>query len=152
MPALPKKTLPSSSATPQERQFCNCSVQTTKINVGTEQKTQYLEKMLRMQSWIRSLGKPNGNENIEQRTECSDMLVHITQQQKSSVDSTTFDRIRFADQQIPATATNITQYNNPSQNSFHLISNVNNDVDEISIIEDTLFNNQVQSDNKPQVY
>jgi hypothetical protein len=145
------KTLSSSTAIPQERESWIRSVKRTKINEGTEQKTQYLETMLRLQSWMRSVEKTKNNENTENTehtTENAETIVHIPQQQKSSMDSSTFDRIRFADQQIPTTIEN--NNNNLNENTFHLIGDVNND-DEISIIEEILFTNKVQFDTSNQV-
>jgi hypothetical protein len=145
------KTLSSSTAIPQERESWIRSVKRTKINEGTEQKTQYLETMLRLQSWMRSVEKTKNNENTENTehtTENAETIVHIPQQQKSSMDSSTFDRIRFADQQIPTTIEN--NNNNLNENTFHLIGDVNND-DEISIVEEILFNNKVQFNTSNQV-
>jgi hypothetical protein len=108
---------PLMTAIPQERESWIRSVKKTKLNEGTEQKTQYLETMLRM-----------------------------PQQQKSSINSSTFDRIRFANNQIPMISNTIENSNNNNleQSSFHLINNLNNH-HEICAIEQLLFDHSTQS-------
>jgi hypothetical protein len=68
------------------------------------------------------------------------------QQQKSSIDASTFDRIRFTNYQFPITMNTMenNNTNNLDENSFHLIGDINNH-DEISTIEKILFNNELQS-------
>ncbi len=120
-PLMSTKTMPQATtlvtAIPHERESWIRSVKKTKINESTEQKTQYLETMLRM-----------------------------PQQQKSSLNSSRFDRIRFANDQMSIT-TNTTENNNLDQNSFHLISNINSH-DEICAIEKLLFDIEPQPTTK----
>jgi len=119
VPLMSNKIIPSSTlftAIPQERESWIRSVKKTKTNESTEQKTQYLETMLRMPQ---------------------------QQQQKTSMNSSTFDRIRFANDQIP-TMMNTIENSNLDANSFHLIGDINNH-DEICAIENFLFDNQLQS-------
>jgi hypothetical protein len=109
-----------STTIPQERESWIRSVKKTKTTESTEQKTQYLETMLRM--------------------------PQSQQQQKSSIDASTFDRIRFTNYQLPITMNTMenNNTNNLDENSFHLIGDINNH-DEISTIEKILFNNELQS-------
>jgi hypothetical protein len=119
VPLMSNKIISSSTlltAIPQERESWIRSVKKTKTNESTEQKTQYLETMLRMPQ---------------------------QQQQKTSMNSSTFDRIRFANDQIPSTMNTI-ENNNLDASSFHLIGDINNH-GEICAIEKFLFNNQSQS-------
>lgn len=117
-PPLPPPPPPSSSSltvVPHERESWIRSVKKTKINESTEQKTQYLETMLRMP------------------------------QQKSSINSSRFDRMRFADNQL-STLTNSTTSNqeNLDNSSFHLVDDINNH-DEICTLEKILFNNELKT-------
>lgn len=93
------------TAIPHERESWIRSVKKTKINESTEQKTQYLETMLRMP------------------------------QQKSAVNSATFDRIRFANQD-----------DHLNGNSSHLISNADN-YDQTNTVDRILFGHPVQTAN-----
>ena len=98
IPPPPPPPLPP-AVVPHERESWIRSVKKTKTNESTEQKTQYLETMLRMP------------------------------QQKSLLKSSRFDRMRFADDRlsnaIPTTAT----HDNLDQNSLHLIGDINNHED-----------------------
>jgi hypothetical protein len=104
---------PSLTVVPHERESWIRSVKKTKTNESTEQKTQYLETMLRMP------------------------------QQKTLLNSSRFDRMRFADDQLPATI-NPTNLDNQS---FHLIGDVNNH-DDIRTLEKILFNNEFKQQQK----
>lgn len=112
----PPPPAPLPSVGPQERESWIRSVKKTKTNESTEQKTQYLETMLRMS------------------------------QQKSLLKSSRFDRMRFADDQLdnPSTgATAIANNDHLDQNSFHLIDDINNH-QEICTLEKILFDNDLQ--------
>ena len=116
-PLMTMKTIPQptlSNTTTQERQSGSRSVKTPKLNEGTEQKTQYLETMLR-----------------------------VPQQQKTSINSSTFDRRRFANDQIPFPSSTIenSKTDNLEQSSFHLIDNHG----DISALEELLCDHQFQS-------
>jgi hypothetical protein len=115
-PPPPPPPSPLLTVVPHERESWIRSVKKTKINESTEQKTQYLETMLRMPQ----------------------------QQQKSLLNSSRFDRMRFADDQLPTTTT-ATSSNNDNNNldssSFHLVGDINNH-DDIRTLEKILFDNQ----------
>jgi hypothetical protein len=95
------------------------------------------------ESWIRSVKKTKINESTEQKTQYLETILRMPQQQKSSMNSSTFDRIRFAVDQTP-TMMNAIENNNLNENSYHLIGDINNH-DEICAIEKLLFNHELQS-------
>jgi endonuclease III len=95
------------------------------------------------ESWIRSVKKTNINESTEQKTQYLETMLRMPQQQqKSSIDSSTFDRMRFADDQISTTINSINTENNLDENAFQLIRDINNHED-ICTLENILFNNQL---------
>jgi hypothetical protein len=96
------------------------------------------------ESWIRSVKKTKLNESTEQKTQYLETMLRMPHPQKSSINSSTFDRIRFADDQISITTNTLENNNNLGENSFHLINNINSH-DEICTIEKILFNHEVQS-------
>ncbi len=114
-PLLPSPPPPPPSplltVVPHERESWIRSVKKTKMNESTEQKTQYLETMLRMP------------------------------QQKSLLNSSRFDRMRFADDQLPTTTTVTSSNNDLDSSSFHLVGDINNH-DDIRTLEKILFDNQ----------
>jgi hypothetical protein len=114
-PLMSTKTMPQATtlvtAIPHERESWIRSVKKTKMNESTEQKTQYLETMLRMP------------------------------QQKSLLNSSRFDRMRFADDQLPTTTTVTSSNNDLDSSSFHLVGDINNH-DDIRTLEKILFDNQ----------
>ncbi|CAF3216254.1 unnamed protein product [Rotaria socialis] len=110
-------TCTSVTAIPQERESWIRSVKKTKINESNEQKTQYLETMLRM-----------------------------PQQQKSSINSSTFDRMRFANEERPTSTFSTEHADNIHENSFHFVSNANSYGD-INTIERILFDQSLQTIN-----
>jgi len=119
-PPPPPPPPPSLTVVPHERESWIRSVKKTKINESTEQKTQYLETMLRMP------------------------------QQKSLLNSSRFDRMRFADDQLSTTTTtNTTISNNDNfdNSSFHLIGDINNH-DDICTLEKILFDNELKQQQK----
>ncbi|CAF1006341.1 unnamed protein product [Adineta steineri] len=129
-PSLPPPPPPLLTAIPHERESWIRSVKKTKTNESTEQKTQYLETMLRMP------------------------------QQKSLLNSTRFDRMRFADNQLSTatttttttTTTNSVHNDSFDANSFHLIGDIKN-YDDIRTLEEILFNDefvQQQLQNTPE--
>ncbi|CAF0884264.1 unnamed protein product [Rotaria sordida] len=123
LPLMNTKTINSSTlltAIPHERESWIRSVKKTKTNESTEQKTQYLETMLRM--------------------------PQQQQQQKSSINSSTFDRIRFANDQISTTMNATDNNNNFNGSSFHFITDTNN-YNDVSAIERILFNNSLPTTN-----
>ncbi|CAF4561744.1 unnamed protein product [Rotaria sp. Silwood1] len=95
------------------------------------------------ESWIRSVKKTKTNESTEQKTQYLETMLRMPQQQKSSINSSTFDRMRFANDQI-STIINTTENSNNHFNgsSFHLIADTNN-YDDISAIERILFDNSL---------
>jgi len=101
------------------------------------------------ESWIRSVKKTKLNESIEQKTQYLETMLRMPQQQKSSMNSSTFDRIRFANDQLPTTMKPIENNNNHNldENSFHFIGDINNH-DEICTIEQILFDNELQSNTR----
>ncbi|CAF1182055.1 unnamed protein product [Adineta steineri] len=104
-PLMPMKTISSSTiltVKPYERESWIRSIKKTKINQSNEQKTQYLETILRL---------PN--------------------QQKSSMNLSSFDRIRFA--------------SNQTSHSTNTIENNSNHHTDTCAIEELLFNNDFQS-------
>lgn len=114
---LPSVPPPVLTVVPHERESWIRSVKKTKVNESTEQKTQYLETMLRMP------------------------------QQKAALSSSRFDRMRFADDQLVTTTTTATTVtsttdDNLVDNSFHLIGDINNHED-IRTLEKILFNNDL---------
>ena len=117
-PPPPPPSLPP-SVVPHERESWIRSVKKTKTNESTEQKTQYLETMLRMP------------------------------QQKSLLKSSRFDRMRFADNQLSnAIPTAITQ-DNIYQSSLHLIDDINNDEDICTIDRILSDNNEIPRPENP---
>jgi hypothetical protein len=115
-PPLPPP--PSLMVVPHERESWIRSVKKTKTNESTEQKTQYLETMLRMP------------------------------QQKSLLNSSRFDRMRFADDQLTTTTTNALSNNdNLDNSSFHLIGDINNH-DDICTLEKIFFDNELKQQEK----
>jgi hypothetical protein len=116
IPPPPPPPPPLLTVVPHERESWIRSVKKTKINESTEQKTQYLETMLRMP------------------------------QQKSLLNSSRFDRMRFADDQLSTTTTTnttISNNDNLDNSSFHLIGDINNH-DDICTLEKILFNNELK--------
>ncbi|UJR16160.1 hypothetical protein I4U23_003070 [Adineta vaga] len=119
-PPPPPPTPPVLTVVPHERTSWIRSVKRTTMNESTEQKTQYLETMLRMP------------------------------QQKAALSSSRFDRMRFADDQlstrttIAATATETSVNNdNLDDSSFHFIGDINNHED-IRTLERILFDNDLE--------
>lgn len=102
------------------------------------------------ESWIRSVKKTNTNESTEQKTQYLETMLRMSQQ-KSLLKSSRFDRMRFADEELANNSTNqSTMTNNENfdeHNSFHLIDDVNNH-EEIRAIEKILFDNDLQATEK----
>ncbi|CAF0866245.1 unnamed protein product [Rotaria sordida] len=98
------------------------------------------------ESWIRSVKKTKMNESIEQKTQYLETMLRMPQQQKSLLNSSRFDRMRFADKQLPTTTT-ITNNDSLDNSSFHLVGNINNH-DEIFTIEKILFDNELNQQTK----
>ena len=101
------------------------------------------------ESWIRSVKKTNTNESTEQKTQYLETMLRMPQQ-KSLLKSSRFDRMRFADEQLGNSSTgNSSMINNEhfDQNSFHLIDDLNNH-EEICTLEKILFNNDLQVQEK----
>ena len=76
-------------------------------------------------------------------------MLRMPQQQKSLLNSSRFDRMRFADDQLPTTTI---QYNIVIiiiliHSSFHLIGDINNH-DDICTLEKILFNNELNQQQK----
>jgi hypothetical protein len=118
-PLLPPAPPALLTVVPHERESWIRSVKKTKMNESTEQKTQYLETMLRMP------------------------------QQKSLLNSSRFDRMRFADDQSLTTTntSNPTNNDNFDNSSFHLVGDVNAH-DDIRTLEKILFDNEVKQQQK----
>ncbi|CAF2369134.1 unnamed protein product [Rotaria sp. Silwood2] len=97
------------------------------------------------ESWIRSVKKTKMNEGIEQKTQYLETMLRMPQQQKSLLNSSRFDRMRFADKKLPTTTTTTTttttNNDNLDNSSFHLVADINNH-DEIFTIEKILFDNE----------
>lgn len=97
------------------------------------------------ESWIRSVKKTNTNESAEQKTQYLETMLRMSQQ-KSLLKSSRFDRMRFADDQLdnPSTgAISTTTQDNLDQNSFHFIDDINNH-QEICALEKILFDKDLQ--------
>ena len=93
------------------------------------------------ESWIRSVKKTNTNESTEQKTQYLETMLRMPQQ-KSLFKSSRFDRMRFADDQLSTTTTSTTTTTNTTlldndnleNSSFHLVDNIDNH-DDIRILE-----------------
>jgi len=96
IPPLPPPP-PLPTVVPHERESWIRSVKKTKTNESTEQKTQYLETMLRMP------------------------------QQKSLLKSSKFDRMRFADDQLSNTLTTTTNHDNLDHNEICTLEKISFD-------------------------
>lgn len=97
------------------------------------------------ESWIRSVKKTKIDENITQKTQYLETMLRMPQPQKSSMNTSTFDRMRFANEQTPITRNVIENTNhNLDVNSFQLINDINNHGD-ICAIEKILFDNELKS-------
>ena len=94
------------------------------------------------ESWIRSVKKTKIDESVEQKTQYLETMLRMPQQQKSSLNSSRFDRMRFADEQLPlVTATNTNIMDNCS---FHLVSDIN-DHDDLRAFQNILSDNKLQN-------
>jgi hypothetical protein len=104
------------------------------------------------ESWIRSVKKTKTNESTEQKTQYLETMLRMPQQ-KSLLNSSKFDRMRFADDHLPSsTAPSITNHDNLDNNSFHLIDDINNH-DDIRTLEKILFDNAIkQQQTTPDEY
>jgi hypothetical protein len=94
---IPPPPPPLPTVVPHERESWIRSVKKTKTNESTEQKTQYLETMLRMP------------------------------QQKSLLKSSKFDRMRFADDQLSNTLTTTTNHDNLDHNEICTLEKISFD-------------------------
>jgi hypothetical protein len=101
------------------------------------------------ESWIRSVKKTKTNESTEQKTQYLETMLRMPQQ-KTSLNSSRFDRMRFADDQLStATTTTTTASTNDNfdNSSFHFIGDVNNH-DDIRTLEKILFDNEFKQQQK----
>ncbi|CAF3248052.1 unnamed protein product [Rotaria socialis] len=97
------------------------------------------------ESWIRSVKKTKLNESMEQKTQYLETILRMPQQQKTLLNSSRFDRMRFADKQISTTIPATTNdSDNLDNSSFHFIGDISNH-DEICTLEKVLFNNELKS-------
>ena len=114
----PPPPAPSVTIVPHERQSWIRSVKRTKVNESDEQKTQYLETMLRMP------------------------------QQKASLNASKFDRMRFSDSHLSATSTtNNLSNEHLHESTFQLIDDVHANQD-IRTLEKILFDNDIHQQNQ----
>ena len=94
------------------------------------------------ESWIRSVKKTKTNESTEQKTQYLETMLRMPQQQKPALPAARFDRIRFADDQSSA-MTNTTAATVSGEQladgSFHLICDIDKHGD-ILTLEKILFN------------
>ena len=95
------------------------------------------------ESWVRSVKKTKNNESTEQKTQYLETMLRMPQQAKSTLNSSRFDRLRFADDQS-ATATVATA--NLADGSFHLVDDLQAH-DEIRTLEKILFDNDLSECN-----
>jgi len=101
------------------------------------------------ESWIRSVKKTKTNESTEQKTQYLETMLRMPQQ-KTSLNSSRFDRMRFADDQLSTTTTTTTTAStndNLDNSSFHFIGDVNNH-DDIRTLEKILFDNEFKQQQK----
>jgi len=99
------------------------------------------------ESWIRSVKKTKTNESTEQKTQYLETMLRMPQQ-KSLLNSSKFDRMRFADDQLSTTTiATISNNDNFDNSSFHLIDDINNDND-IRTLEQILFDNELKQQQK----
>jgi hypothetical protein len=106
------------------------------------------------ESWIRSVKKTKTNESTEQKTQYLETMLRMPQQQKSTLNSSKFDRMRFADDPsltttiATSTATESTITINTDQRadtSFHLIGDVHDHRD-ICTLEKILFDHDLANE------
>jgi hypothetical protein len=90
--------------------------------------------------------KTKNNESTEQKTQYLETMLRMPQQSKSALNSTRFDRMRFAEDPIPTTTTTAAAAN-LVDGSFHLVDDIQ-DHEEIRTLEKILFDNDLNESNK----
>ena len=104
------------------------------------------------ESWIRSVKKTKTNESTEQKTQYLETMLRMPQQQKSMLNPSKFDRMRFADNRSLSTNNPTVPMNTDdlTDGSFHLVDDVH-DHDDICTLEKILFNNDLNTSSKTSV-
>lgn len=108
------------------------------------------------ESWIRSVKKTKVNESTEQKTQYLETMLRMPQQQKSTINSSKFDRMRFADERSLSTSgtNSTTNATIPTEDlingSLHLVGDVHENGD-IRTVEEILFNNDLNKTNEPTI-
>ena len=92
----------------QERESCEHSAKRMKTNESTEQKAQYRETMLRLQTWIRGFSMARNNAIQTRLT--GEALPSV--QEQSATKSSSFDRLRSSSEQMPKLTSQLDEINN----------------------------------------
>ena len=108
------------------------------------------------ESWVRSVKKTKFNESVEQKTQYLETMLRLPQQQKLTITASRFDRMRFANDHQSSTLLTTKSISNSVDNnsilphdsihlnnsSFHLVSDID-DHDDIETIQRILFDQQL---------
>ncbi|CAF2230048.1 unnamed protein product [Rotaria magnacalcarata] len=158
VPLMTSKTVYSSASTSTSASTsastATSTAASTSVSASTSTSTSITAIPQERESWIRSVKKTKINESNEQKTQYLETMLRMPQQQKSSINSSTFDRMRFANEERPTSTFSTEHGDNIHESSFHFVSNANS-YDDINTIERILFGQSLQTINgqclNPQV-